>query len=1197
MTAPDDQIPDNAAADPADRPELAGATAKLLRGLLLNGRQGLVEGLADIGYRLLSQAKEASRHVTNEVPHEPGSAEPGSSSPASSTPTSEEAPSAPETETEPATEPEPEPEPRPGPGPKLITEPVRGALRFPPNLIGPGSLLGGDFKRQAPAAELIRYPAGLIGSGSLWSGDFKRRAVAAEPLRYPAGLIGPGSLWVPEFCRTALPASRLVLPALAGSLWLPEFAGKGLPGNRHLPEPAPEQESPYSPEEESTGDLQWWEIEDPLPAADSWRPGTASATEPALTGPAEAAPAITSIEPQPAAEPSGAGDDASSRSALPGASPEFADTVADSPDADAEQVPTPPVPAVPPIPESLPALSEPLAALEEQLSDFHEAPALPEQSVESPSPWAPDLAGITEIPDWTAPPDIPLSVSPEPEILQALPALIGSELRPGPAIFEDPARTELPETAAPRALQDDDSGAPKQITDADWTAPSAFITSTEKGETGITEPIPAEIAALPVRPAAATADAPPPLDVAALFSPAPEPLPPEKIWELAKEETSPAPPELPAPPDSGPMVLPPDFFAATAPLPPPSAPAPVDAQPDAPAEPPSLPVLPPPVGLPGNPFLTAAAAGPSSLPFVPAPEPAPPPIEPMVPDLPPMPAAPLQTAAPEPVEPGEETPPPAHAAPAVPDFSSLPGEMIGTGRVPPLPETNLDPEQIWKLAAEELTPRPLSTPIPPWMDQPALSAPPPAPDALPAPAVSAVPAPASAAPHPFVSVGTSAPEPALPMTVPVPPVAAAVPVSSGQTAFNPFAATGSASAAQVPWSSPVAAPAPPEQVQNGAAGEASPPGPAAASASPSQPALSAEGEATPIPMTLWRDVPPNARPAKIVTRQVVPVEKSHPFRSVALLLAVIGGLMYAGWYFRDEVRGWLDRIINGSRKPRPARTEPEKAPANPTVMRALDDPAASPATAKPAVLPPANNTTAAPAKPAPPAADPAIVAAQIAEARAVAERLLRAAGADEIAPLVREGAAMKERIAAWLSARSTIPGEEWSLEYDRIKSTPTAPEPACVFRVVTKARPSGYSLMVEKTPQGWLVEWDLYAQCRDDSLTRFLTDPAAPAQPFFVHLQRSHYFGKDRLPPSEQERLLVFKVLPPDARPLDEGGFVFVTRGTRLAKFLEEKLPDSAWDQVISPMVELVRRNGRIEIQKVVRMTWRRPVKAEEAVQ
>lgn len=219
------------------------------------------------------------------------------------------------------------------------------------------------------------------------------------------------------------------------------------------------------------------------------------------------------------------------------------------------------------------------------------------------------------------------------------------------------------------------------------------------------------------------------------------------------------------------------------------------------------------------------------------------------------------------------------------------------------------------------------------------------------------------------------------------------------------------------------------------------------------------------------------------------------------------------------------------------------------------------------------------------------------EARAVAERLLRASSADEIAPLVRDGEGMTERIAAWLSARSTIPAEEWTLEYDRIKSTPAAPEPACVFRVVTKGRPEGYSLMVEKTPQGWLVEWDLYAQCRDDSLNRFLTDPEAPAQPFFVHLQRSHYFGKEKLPPSEQSRLLVFKVLPPDARPLDEGGFVFVTRGTRLARFLEEKLPDSAWDQVISPMVELVRRNGRIEIQKVVRMTWRRPVKAEESVQ
>ena len=114
------------------------------------------------------------------------------------------------------------------------------------------------------------------------------------------------------------------------------------------------------------------------------------------------------------------------------------------------------------------------------------------------------------------------------------------------------------------------------------------------------------------------------------------------------------------------------------------------------------------------------------------------------------------------------------------------------------------------------------------------------------------------------------------------------------------------------------------------------------------------------------------------------------------------------------------------------------------------------------------------------------------------------------------------------------------------------------------------------------MDWEIFAQCRDNALQTFAANPAAPAGPYYVALKRKHIFD-DILPPKEQPKFFAFSLTSPavETAPV----VAFVRKGTPFALRVDALYEFS---NIYAPVLELTHRDGRIEITGILRDNWRR---------
>lgn len=323
-----------------------------------------------------------------------------------------------------------------------------------------------------------------------------------------------------------------------------------------------------------------------------------------------------------------------------------------------------------------------------------------------------------------------------------------------------------------------------------------------------------------------------------------------------------------------------------------------------------------------------------------------------------------------------------------------------------------------------------------------------------------------------------------------------------------------------------------------------------------------------------------------------------PFRVGMLAILAAGALAVA---FKSELQRIWDERIQGKvpKKSRPVEPQPPGETSGvsiaPDLPRVAVPPAAPPAPSAPTPVTPAPSP--APAEEAPVSAPPgddslapppppaagtgkAEIPQNEAGARDVLSRLVQATSAAEVRPFILDEARVGRGLETYFSSGQAVPVASHLLTLEQARPAANG-RTVWLFRVITDNVPKGFPAGVEATPEGLKVDWEIFTQCRDSSLKRFVGEPAAAPALFFVALRKEHIFD-DVLPAAEQSKYLAFALTSPALE--DPPLIAFIRTGTPLAA-RAEKLYE--FNNLYSPVVELTHRDGKIEITGIIRENWR----------
>ena len=199
------------------------------------------------------------------------------------------------------------------------------------------------------------------------------------------------------------------------------------------------------------------------------------------------------------------------------------------------------------------------------------------------------------------------------------------------------------------------------------------------------------------------------------------------------------------------------------------------------------------------------------------------------------------------------------------------------------------------------------------------------------------------------------------------------------------------------------------------------------------------------------------------------------------------------------------------------------------------------------------------------------------------EAFLLAGSIDELLHYVADREIVEPEIRAYYKGGKRTPIATQEIQFEDTRLIPDTSLSACMYWVTSRRRRIPVS--VEETEAGYRVDWAAFTQFHDAKLENFIRDPSSGSGGFYVQLRRSHYFGND-LP--DGGKLQAFRVQSPIA-PFAEA-FVFLRKSNPEAGAILERY---RWSKGYRPFVELnwvtpESGNPRIELEQVVRHTWRR---------
>ncbi len=306
-------------------------------------------------------------------------------------------------------------------------------------------------------------------------------------------------------------------------------------------------------------------------------------------------------------------------------------------------------------------------------------------------------------------------------------------------------------------------------------------------------------------------------------------------------------------------------------------------------------------------------------------------------------------------------------------------------------------------------------------------------------------------------------------------------------------------------------------------------------------------------------------------------KKPPSLRRVLLLLLLVGvvALVVVLW-LQSRHPLVVEPPPLPSEKPLPA-TAPSlpEAPPSPSAPEPVNMEKASPPVPSPAP-PPGPEPVVPPVAPDPSAPPPVSEAG----ARALIDRLLTATSAETVTPLILDATRLKPGVENYFTAGKFTAGPAQGMELVDTEQPGPEGKKAWNFKVTTAAVPGGFPVTVEETPEGLKTNWDFLIQCRDQRLAAFLANPAAVPAVFYVTLTRVPSPAATGTEAGEPG-FLAFDLFSPGSS--DAPTRVLMPTKTPRATQAEALFP---LGQSKPPQVALSHREGRVEITGIVRENW-----------
>lgn len=201
-------------------------------------------------------------------------------------------------------------------------------------------------------------------------------------------------------------------------------------------------------------------------------------------------------------------------------------------------------------------------------------------------------------------------------------------------------------------------------------------------------------------------------------------------------------------------------------------------------------------------------------------------------------------------------------------------------------------------------------------------------------------------------------------------------------------------------------------------------------------------------------------------------------------------------------------------------------------------------------------------------------------ARELISRLIRATTPGAVKPYILEATRLEPALESYFSSGKALPVASYESHLERADVS-AAGRTVWLFRVTTDTVQRGFPVGVEAAEDGLRTDWELFTQCRDGALQRFVDDASAPPGFYYVALKRAHMFP-DMLPGSDPAKFFAFAVSSPalGAAPVNAfipKGIQLATRADRLFKF----------GNSYAPVLELTHKDGHVEITGIKRENWR----------
>ena len=227
-----------------------------------------------------------------------------------------------------------------------------------------------------------------------------------------------------------------------------------------------------------------------------------------------------------------------------------------------------------------------------------------------------------------------------------------------------------------------------------------------------------------------------------------------------------------------------------------------------------------------------------------------------------------------------------------------------------------------------------------------------------------------------------------------------------------------------------------------------------------------------------------------------------------------------------------------------------------------------------------------PADPLPaPAAPPKLsrITSEAKPALEVLQKFLKAANWTERVTYSRQGDRLKQAMQTHAAKYGDGPIYPANITFVDRRSNKSDAAPYNMFELEGGTLRHPILVLVEQPSKGPpTVDWELFAEFKEDLLLKFLENNGAAPQTFRVMMRRKHYFDKDVADISSKEG---FALTQPGA---SFEGHVFVPKGTAIARDIEQKLP---WGSELPIIVELIWRSSNnsrwVEINSIKSFGWR----------